>query len=599
MSDRRYSFDAELRIWRTPSHDSIAYTDGDDVEHHLLSALQQCSDLSSTSDELRRHIVDWPSEYHFSPARHNLLSAFRIGPRDRILEFGCGCGAITRYLGETGATVVAVEGSRGRATIAAERCRDLPNVSVICDNLAAFESPDHFDLVTLIGVLEYSPQFIAGGDPVRTCLSKARSYLSDGGGLILAIENRLGLKYLSGCNEDHVGRPFFGIEDLYDTSTAVTLGRRELLGALESAGFSAAKCLFPFPDYKLPSLIVSEAGVAEPLLRVGDLLLCSHSPDRVAAGLRSFSEPLAWGCICRNGLLPDLSNSFLYIAGGSTVSLEARLRDFLALSFSGNRLIEYATETAFQRDGSEIIVTKRKLSPSLPAARALPARPHLKCDKTPYLPGSMYLGKLMRQWRKDPGIEPLTQWVRPWMAMLVGAALPDGEYSSKVLPGEYFDCIPFNLLEGDDGRLHFIDREWQIDGMIPLSWVFIRGLAYALANCVSPPGFDATIRSIIAETGARVGIPLTDQCFCDASAREQAIQVDISGPAVVPFSLDSILDSVPRAVSQVFDAHRYSESLNAQLRAALAAMAASRSWKITAPLRAADNFIKKLLRGIS
>ena len=57
---------------------------------------------------------------------------------------------MSRYFGETGASVIAVEGSSLRAQIAAERCRDLPNVKVVCDNIIDYISDEKFDYVTLI-----------------------------------------------------------------------------------------------------------------------------------------------------------------------------------------------------------------------------------------------------------------------------------------------------------------------------------------------------------------------------------------------------------------------------------------------------------------
>lgn len=57
-----------------------------------------------------------------------------------ILEIGAGCGAITRYLGECGGNVLALEGSQD-AAIARARTRDLQNVTVVSDR---------FDLSRLI-----------------------------------------------------------------------------------------------------------------------------------------------------------------------------------------------------------------------------------------------------------------------------------------------------------------------------------------------------------------------------------------------------------------------------------------------------------------
>lgn len=311
MSLRTYALDAELKIWRTPAHDTIAYSDGAGVENHLLQVLRQCRDLSSNSGEIRQHIVDWPSEYHLSPLRHVLLRPFPIGPSDRILELGCGCGAITRYLGETGATVVAVEGSAKRAQIAAERCRDLPNVSVYCDNLVHFASMQHFSLVTLIGVLEYAPAFVNHPDPAAVYLSRAASHLSADGRILIAIENQLGLKYFAGCAEDHTGEPFLGIEGRYADSRTRTFGRHDLADRLRTAGLKELDWLFPFPDYKLPQIIVSGAGMADPDFDLATVLARSCSRDYGGKALRSFDEVLARRVAWQNGCLGELANQGL------------------------------------------------------------------------------------------------------------------------------------------------------------------------------------------------------------------------------------------------------------------------------------------------
>jgi 16S rRNA A1518/A1519 N6-dimethyltransferase RsmA/KsgA/DIM1 with predicted DNA glycosylase/AP lyase activity len=59
---------------------------------------------------LRKKITDWPTEYHFSRQRHCLLRPLNIQAGEDVLELGCGCGAMTRYLGEIGAIVDSIEG---------------------------------------------------------------------------------------------------------------------------------------------------------------------------------------------------------------------------------------------------------------------------------------------------------------------------------------------------------------------------------------------------------------------------------------------------------------------------------------------------------
>ncbi len=123
-----YLRDGETGIWRQPDTEPIAYTDGIELEERLALAMARVQDRSVNSPEWVSLIVDWPSEYHFSALRCNLFIPIPIKAGDRVVELGAGCGAITRGLGETGAEVIAVEGSERRAAMVATRCRDLPNV---------------------------------------------------------------------------------------------------------------------------------------------------------------------------------------------------------------------------------------------------------------------------------------------------------------------------------------------------------------------------------------------------------------------------------------------------------------------------------------
>lgn len=82
---------------------------------------------------LPKRSLTGPTQYHLGRGHSSStsLSEFIEGS---VLEIGCGCGAITRALGEFGADVVALEGSSLRAEIAATRCRDLGGVTVVCDS---------------------------------------------------------------------------------------------------------------------------------------------------------------------------------------------------------------------------------------------------------------------------------------------------------------------------------------------------------------------------------------------------------------------------------------------------------------------------------
>ncbi len=218
----------------------FSYSDGDLAEESLKRIVADAEDKSVLSSQLVCASTDWMKRYHLSPQRAHLLRPLQHLLQDKlVLELGAGCGAITRFLGETARRVVSVEGSLTRASIAALRCSDLESVTVINDTIQNVQIPQLFDVVTLIGVLEYARKFDQASDsPELNILQIARNFLKPGGHLILAIENQLGMKYLAGSKEDHEAKHFLGVHDLYEKDTVVTFGRQEMEDMLFDAGFA-------------------------------------------------------------------------------------------------------------------------------------------------------------------------------------------------------------------------------------------------------------------------------------------------------------------------------------------------------------------------
>jgi SAM-dependent methyltransferase len=592
MNARTYSFDAESRIWRTPAHDGIAYSDGEEVERHLLAALKQCRDLSSTSEELRRHIIDWPCEYHFSPLRHALVRPFAIDPSSQFLELGCGCGAITRYLGETGATVVAVEGSLLRAQIAAERCRGLPNVTIYCDNLANFSCRQRFDFVSLIGVLEYAPLFVPGPDPVGQCLRIALDFLTPRGQLILAIENQLGLKYLNGCQEDHVGKRYFGVHDLYDGSQPITYGKRELADRLRAEGFSHQAFYYPFPDYKLPQIILSDQGICDRELCPEDLLCRITSRDFGGEWLPNFHENLARQALARNQMLADTANSFLVLASATTLNGPERHEDaWLASAYSLERKGTFATETRFQRSSEGISVHKHLLvKESTPSFEDGFAR-HDPADAARYISGHHYLSGLQRTLALGGSITEVAEWARPWVEILCAASTKEG--FEETLPYDWVDAIPANFIVSREGRLELIDVEWRANEPVPFAWILIRGLINSItASPYSPALSEMNFRQLIDNCMRQLKLrPLDDSAYLKAADLEDRLAMMVYGPArAVPRLAELLMQPVFSYCSPGMTL----KDENQRLMDDLAKMHTSRSWRITAPLRAVDRWLKQL-----
>ena len=284
-------------------------------EEWIAAAVSGASDLSSTSRELEQSIMDWRSLYHLSSRRANILEPMIANIRGPILELGAGLGSITRRLGETGKEVFAVEGSRFRAEVCASRCRDLANVTVICDEISEFRPGPVFETVVMVGVLEYSRSHgtqAKAPDPIQAMLTNVVSMLAPGGELILAIENQMGLKYYAGFPEDHLGQAMIGVEDKYSSTGPVTFGHSELSWRLSAAGLVGQEWYYPFPDFKFPQAIVSDRAL-KPDLDPGltSLIVTAVGTDPQTPTLTSFNLEDAWKVVCRNGEVGSLAHSFL------------------------------------------------------------------------------------------------------------------------------------------------------------------------------------------------------------------------------------------------------------------------------------------------
>ena len=280
------------------------YSDGD-IEDRLLEIVRT---RKNPEEELPEE-NDWALLYHLSPIRENLLEWYDFGEGKSLLEIGSGCGAVTGLFCRKCERVVAVDLSKRRSTINAERNRDAGNLEIMVGNFEDIQIEEKFDYVTLIGVLEYSIYYISSPDPFADMLKKARSYLKPGGKLIVAIENKYGIKYWAGATEDHTGRPFDGITGYDGVDRVRTFSRKGLEELLKKSGFSNTEFYYPLPDYKLPLEIYSERNLPK------HYPVSGNTPNYDTERMTLFNEEKAMNELIAEGLFEQYANSFLVICG--------------------------------------------------------------------------------------------------------------------------------------------------------------------------------------------------------------------------------------------------------------------------------------------
>lgn len=320
-----------------------SYSDGN-IEAEILEALKNGKEKEMLFNDDR-----WPVIYHLTPMRQNLLDGLNFEENANVLEIGCGCGAITGILCHKASKVTAVEISPRRAEIAAYKNKDRDNLRICVGNLNDMNFTDKFDYVTLIGVLEYAGSFTHTDEPWKDFLLSCKRFLKPNGKMMIAIENKLGMKYWSGAREDHTGGYFDGMEG-YTTDSVRTFSRKELKELLDLAGLSELEWFYPYPDYKLPVDIYSDYHWPSKS-QLKEIPNWAYDHNRIEL----FSENKGLFTILDAGLYPEFANSFLVLAGAS---YKNNIKQPIYIHHPFMRKKEYSVITSIIEQDSKKVIRK-------------------------------------------------------------------------------------------------------------------------------------------------------------------------------------------------------------------------------------------------
>lgn len=277
------------------------YSDGDDIENHILNIVQTEEGFEYT----HKDYPNWVVLYHLSRQRENIVAPMEIKKQDEVLEIGAGMGAVTGALAKKAAKVDCIELSKRRSMVNAYRHKELDNIEIFVGNFQDVVINKKYDVITLIGVFEYGANYIDSETPYEDFLQKVASCLKPGGCLYIAIENKLGMKYLAGYHEDHLGKPFVGIEGYRKDDRVKTFSKSQLEQLLLQNGFESPYFYYPFPDYKLPTVIYSDDSILKQPIE-----FTSHSNyDRDV--YENFDQLKAFHSLKGAEELKVLANSFL------------------------------------------------------------------------------------------------------------------------------------------------------------------------------------------------------------------------------------------------------------------------------------------------
>lgn len=428
----------------------------------------------------------WEVLYHLSPLRANIIDWLPVKPGAKGLEIGSGCGAVTGTLAGKCETLTCIDLSKKRSMINAYRNRERKNITIKVGNFKDIEPSldQDYDYIFLIGVFEYARGYIGGETPYTEFLNIVKKHLAPGGKIIIAIENKYGLKYFAGCREDHLGEYFTGIEDYPATADSGeadgvvrTFGRSGLEKICKECGLHEYSFYYPYPDYKFMTTLYSDERLPNP----GELTTNLRNMDR--SRLLLFDEKNAFDGMIREGVFPFFSNSYLLLIGKEEKTVYAK--------FSNDRAKEYAIRTDIVKlPSGQLQVEKHALTEEAKEhlTKIFDAGEKLKrrfegsglcvcpCEwKTdhrgesylsfPYLPGET-LESLLDDCLERRDMEKFYGFLGKYLELV--------RYRAEIQVTDYDFIFPNLLVDGE--RWQLIDYEWTYDQFTPPDQVAYRAL---------------------------------------------------------------------------------------------------------------------------
>ena len=179
-----------------------------------------------------------------SSVRENIISWYPFKKNATILEVGANFGEITGALCKKAKKVVAIEESEHKAKAIEKRHSDLKNLEIITGRLDEIELKNKFDYIILFGTLENKNK------NYKDILKKAKQLLAEKGTILIAIDNQLGLKYLTKLDETGVTTTNPGEKKF--------IKLKQLCEELKKQDYGSIKYYYPLPDYKFTNVIYTE-----------------------------------------------------------------------------------------------------------------------------------------------------------------------------------------------------------------------------------------------------------------------------------------------------------------------------------------------------
>lgn len=463
-------------------------------------------------DVLIQRNDDWDITDALSEIRRNCIGWIPFSSNDKVLEIGSVYGNTTEFLAEKVGEIHCLEVSMAKCRLTASRLSACSNATVFLggiDDLAE-QREEKYDYIVLVGTFSHIGEYFSDAyNGEKNLQLKAAailgSMLSDRGRIVVAEDNRLGLKYWRGDKLNTSDDYFSPLNGDFSNGSGVLLTKKELNELFERTGFKNFKYFYPYPDYKYTSAVYSDSY----LPKAGELNNNVYNWEPLCSDL--FSESKVFDSIISEGLVDRFFNSYVVLISKGTDSFNDI--NTVYVKYSNDRSLNFKIKTEIKENEK-----KEKIVYKLPTNRFSDI--HLKKMPLEYSKFSssqdtkrVFLNKCINEENGiscefidgvslsdiaesclenndmkgvssifDELFDELSDGVNDYFSVTIpfkrvfgNAALPNDMIKSKYSNADF---ILQNILVTDDKKWTVIDYEWTFDFDIPMLYVLWRSIFY-------------------------------------------------------------------------------------------------------------------------
>ena len=445
-------------------------------------------------------IISAEEMYYLTTVSQNLLNWYPFSKEDSVLEIGGDLGQLTGLFSKKCKDVTTIEPQWECAEAIRKRYKDRENIDLIAGKLEDISLNKKYDIITVIGNINRIEEIIGKQLDLENTIRYLEKYLNENGKMLIAVDNKFGLRYWAGNPENMLNKKFISLIGYHSEPISYeTFTKKSLEEILQKMEYNF-NFYYPLPDYKMPNVIFTDEGLPKYNSIVKYNPYTTQNSDLIINEIDVFREILT----TNPEMFIFFTNSFLI-----EISKEKRELPYNYISFNNMRKEKYRLITKIGKDYVEKeAVTEEanqhieQISKNIEYLKENQIKTLDETEenkiKSKYVEQKYLLNEVLTENLRQGKKDEFDKLVQKYIDLFLSQSYKTDNYDETIfkkynieiedkeliksmnfLKNGLWDMTFKNCFYIDD-QFYFFDQEWN-DENIPLEFILYRSILYTIS----------------------------------------------------------------------------------------------------------------------